>query len=278
MLKQHLICYPEGKFKALTLSYDDGKIGDRRLVRLFNKYGIKATFHLNGQLMTDTNNVFDNENEWWQERLSANEAKELYKGHEIAAHTATHPTIARCPIEKVTIEVLEDRKILEKIVKYPVRGMSYPNGSYSNEIKAMLPFVGIDYSRITGNSENFNLPKDWYEWKATCHHNYKLFEIADEFLALFKSQYLYLMYVWGHSFEFDRDDNWEHMEKFVQRMAFKDDIWYATNYEIYNYITAAKQLRFSAYGDFVYNPTATDIWIKIDNKITKISAGLQVEI
>ena len=39
--------YPGGKSKALTLSYDDGQIFDRRLVEIFNKYNMKGTFHLN---------------------------------------------------------------------------------------------------------------------------------------------------------------------------------------------------------------------------------------
>ena len=42
--------FPGGKHKVLTLSYDDGKIQDRRLVKIFNKYGIKATFNLNSGL------------------------------------------------------------------------------------------------------------------------------------------------------------------------------------------------------------------------------------
>ena len=39
--------FPGGKFKVLTFSYDDGKIEDRRLVKLFNKFNLKATFNLN---------------------------------------------------------------------------------------------------------------------------------------------------------------------------------------------------------------------------------------
>ena len=30
-------CFPEGKAKALTMSYDDGKIQDERLVEIFDK-------------------------------------------------------------------------------------------------------------------------------------------------------------------------------------------------------------------------------------------------
>ena len=39
--------FPGHKKKALTMSYDDGTIHDRRLVEIFNKYGIRGTFHLN---------------------------------------------------------------------------------------------------------------------------------------------------------------------------------------------------------------------------------------
>ena len=44
-------CYPGGKHKALTMSYDDGKQEDLRLVEIFNRYGIKGTFHINSGLI-----------------------------------------------------------------------------------------------------------------------------------------------------------------------------------------------------------------------------------
>ena len=44
-MKVIYICFPEGKHKVLTMSYDDGKLADRRLVSIFNHYGIKGTFH-----------------------------------------------------------------------------------------------------------------------------------------------------------------------------------------------------------------------------------------
>ena len=43
-------CFPGGKHKVLTMSYDDGRLEDRRLVELFNRYGIRGTFNLNGGL------------------------------------------------------------------------------------------------------------------------------------------------------------------------------------------------------------------------------------
>ena len=37
--------------KLLTLSYDDGVTQDIRLIELFNKYGLKATFNINSELL-----------------------------------------------------------------------------------------------------------------------------------------------------------------------------------------------------------------------------------
>ena len=82
-LKTIYTCFPEGKHKVLTMSYDDGKAADRRLVEIFNKNGIKGTFHLNSGIMEED-----------PERIPLNEVKELYKGHEISCHTYTHPTIS----------------------------------------------------------------------------------------------------------------------------------------------------------------------------------------
>lgn len=50
-------------------------------------------------------------------------------------------------------------------------------------------------------------------------------------MGLHKRQYLYLMYVWGHSYEFDNDNNWELMERFCAMAGGRGDIWYATNLE-----------------------------------------------
>lgn len=40
-----------GKKKAFTLSYDDGVTQDVRLIEMFNKYNLKATFNLNSELL-----------------------------------------------------------------------------------------------------------------------------------------------------------------------------------------------------------------------------------
>ena len=253
-------CFPEGKFKVLTLSYDDGKVEDYRLVQIFNEYGLKGTFHVNSGI-EDAN------------RIPSKEYPLVYAGHEVACHTYTHPTIARLPLEQVAHEILEDRKNLERIMCYPVQGMSYPNGSYSKEIKELLKLLGIKYSRIVGNSDSFALPNDLYEWKSTCHHNHNLIEHGREFIQLHKSQYLYMMYVWGHSYEFTNNNNWELIENFAKLIGGREDIWYATNIEYVNYMEVLKRLQFSAEGTFVYNPSVSSGWLTYSGQVIEVKGG-----
>lgn len=78
----------------------------------------------------------------------------------------------------------------------------------------MLPALGIEYSRVVGNTDGFAMPEDFLRWTSTCHHNHNLLQLGKQFLGLEKKQYLFMMYVWGHSYEFDNDNNWDLMEQF----------------------------------------------------------------
>ena len=264
--------FPEGKTKVLTLSYDDGRQADRRLVSILNKHGIKGTFNLNYGLMKQA------------ERVGMEEVAELYKGHEIATHAYRHPTLARCPATQIYREILEDKKGWESLTGRPVKGHAYPNGSYSEEVKSIFKSVGIAYARTVnenaalGINRAFDLPTDWLEWNATCHHNHNLMALAERFVEFKSIHYLKMMYVWGHSYEFDNDNNWDLIEKFCEYIGGREDIWYATNIEIKEYIDVCDRLEFAADESFVYNPSATDAWLSVDAQTVKVPGGSLVSL
>ena len=265
-MKNIYICFPGGRHKVLTMSYDDGREEDRRLVDIFDRHGIRGTFNLNGGLADDTR------------RIPKSEYAALYKNHEIACHTYLHPTIARMPIDQVAMQVLQDRMALEQLTGRPVRGLAYPNGSYSRQIMQLLPMLGIRYARVVPTTGTFAMPDDWFAWAGTCHHNQDLLRRGEEFLALHKTQYLYMMYVWGHSYEFTDRGNWDVMEAFCAMMAGNPDIWYATNIEIVDYMDAAQRLQFTAAGDKVYNPSACSIWVEAGGKKVEVPGGGMVSL
>lgn len=276
--------YPNGKAKAATFSYDDGVPQDKRLVEIFDKYRIKATFNFNCEHMRTEN-------------FSKEQIKEYFlsKGHEIAIHGASHRANGNLrPIEGIR-DVLDCRLELEAKCDGIIRGMAYPDsgitqmGNFGNYemIKAYLAELDIAYARTLGGDNNsFLLPEDFYAWMPTAHHNNpNINEYVEEFLNLDISPNVYhairiprLLYIWGHSYEFDSDDNWDHIETICKKLAGSEEIWFATNMEIYNYVQAYKSLKYSADGHIVYNPTLLTIWLDVDGKLYQVKSNETIRI
>lgn len=42
--------------------------------------------------------------------------------------------------------------------------------------------------------------------------------------------------MWGHSYEFDVNNNWERIEEFCKMLGGRDDIFYGTNAQCLGYI------------------------------------------
>lgn len=61
-------------------------------------------------------------------------------------------------------------------------------------------------------------------------------------------------------------DKWEQLENICKTVGRKENVWYATNMEVIDYISAFKELRRSVKGDIVYNPTNIDVYVSVGNK------------
>ncbi len=256
--------WKDGKPKCLTMSYDDGTIHDYRLVEIFNKNGIKGSFHLNSSFFETRRDT----------TVKTDDVAKLYEGHEISAHTYTHPTLTELPEQVIRDEILIDRKILEELSGYVVRGMSYPNGRYDERTADILSHCGIKYARTINSHGRFGLPEDFMYWHPTTHHSADIKATFDKFIKLPSFSYnMQLMYIWGHSYEFNDNNNWEHIESFCEYAGGRDDVWYATNIEIYDYVTASRSLEYSLDYKTVYNPSNISVWISVDDKPVEIKPG-----
>lgn len=279
-----LMRFPEGKKKVLTLSYDDGVAQDKRLADIMGKYGVKGTFNIPSAYISEKDADCDNTMGRPRQWMSAKQIKEyiIAGGHEIAVHGHIHPHLEVLPPELVTQDIFTDRQMLERTFGGTVRGMAYPYGTYNNTVKEVLKSCGIVYARTVKSAGiDFRLPEDWLEIEPTCHHtDLKLFEYAEDFLKynIRDCDPVRMFCLWGHSYEFDDFDNWDIIEKFCDYMGRRDDLWYATNIEIYNYTKAYEQLLFNLDRTVVTNPTATDVWISKGGKIYRIDAGETVNL
>ena len=106
-----------GKQKAITFSYDDGITQDKRLVKLLNRYDLKATFNLNTEKLGTAHAL------WLYDRVTVahckfrpEEIRAVYEGHEIAGHTLGHPRLTMIEDDAEVIrQVEEDRIVLSDI-------------------------------------------------------------------------------------------------------------------------------------------------------------------
>jgi len=259
--------YPGGKTVALTMSYDDGRKFDRRLVEIFNQNGIKGTFHLNsGKLGCEG-------------YITAEEVGILYRGHEVSCHTVMHPFLEKLPQGEVIREISEDRATLERLSGGLVRGMSYPFGTYNRSVIDLLKACGMEYSRTVAATNAFGIPENFMCWHPTCHHQGCLEALERLDATLEKRSYAAvgaLFYVWGHSYEFDTNRNWELIETFARKAGGRENFWYATNLEVMDYVLARQSLRISSDRKMLYNPSCRSVWVSNDQEALDIPAGKTV--
>jgi peptidoglycan/xylan/chitin deacetylase (PgdA/CDA1 family) len=224
--------FPNGVTKVLTLSYDDGVEQDRKLVEILNRHGIRATFNLNSGIQSGANNWVNQDVEGRDvaiRRMNVRGLKELYEGHEVAAHGLTHPHLERLDGETVLNELEQDKLNLERIFGVRVYGMAYPYGTYNDMVVGTVAACGFGYGRGVHSSHTFDGSSDLLRYQPTCHHgDPRLMELGEAFIKL-ESAVPRVFYVWGHSYEFDLGYSWKMIEEFCRLMANRDDIWYATN-------------------------------------------------
>lgn len=258
------LVFPGGKSKACTFSYDDGVVQDRRLAPLLRERGIKCSFNLNSGLLGHPNmGGFPGKPDLDISRVGDGEAAQLYAGHEIAGHGLYHSALDTIGTPLAAYEITEDKRRLEQLSGKPLRMFAYPFGTYTQEVMELLRLAGYQGARTVKSTGQFTIPENFLEWNPTCHHNDpRLMELAREFLdgmELFPM----LFYVWGHAYEFDDGHNWQVIEKLADFLAMHQDrIWFATNGEILEYVTAYRRLDYSVDGSMVYNPSTSDVTIR----------------
>lgn len=287
-MRYRFLRFPGGKLKAVTLSYDDNCRADLRFAEVINRCGMKCTFNVNSGMYGNT------PGEGWQ---ITKEEIAMYlqgAGHEIALHNHLHvaPGVIS-PMQGIQ-EVLQCRLSLERDFGGIIRGMAYPdtgitrlqNGVTYEDIRHYLMELGVAYARTLGeDNDGFYLPNDWYAWVPTAHHNNpRLMEWIDRFLAI-REEELYcahrlprLFYLWGHAFEFDNNNNWDRLDEICEKLAGHEDIWYATNIQVCDYVRAYEQLVVSADSTRLYNPTCTTVWFDVDGRIYMIQPGETVNL
>ena len=223
--------------KAVTFSYDDGITQDVQMMELMNKYGIKATFNLNSELLGTGMILHSGSRRLSHYKVRPEAVRDLYAGHEVAVHTLTHVNLTTVDDGEVIRQVEQDRLNLSDLVGYEVVGMAYPCGGVNNDdrvAKIIKEHTGVRYSRTTTTNNSFAVQDNLYRFNPTSyHHDFDSMIALAEKLIQMEPEEKQIFYIWGHSYEQDcASDYWVRLEEFFKLISGHKDIFYGTNAEV----------------------------------------------
>ena len=280
LMRKIYVAFPEGKMKAFTLSYDDGVTSDIKLVEMMRKYGVKGTFNLNSGLMPEKSEI--GQEPWGH--LTEKECVELYGDDmEVAVHGQIHPHWNKRPTAQTMVDIMDNRRNLERAFGRIIRGAAYPYGVTNDDVVEILRLADFQYCRLFARTGKLTMKRDqdWLRFDGTCHHSDpKLMEYAEKFIKPVSGGVRKLFYVCGHSYEFVQKDNWDVMEELLKKVSGKDDVWYATNIDIVEYCKAGDSLIFDLDDTICRNPTDIDVWLLVgpNKTVVKVPAGQTVRL
>ena len=223
----------QGKSKALTFSFDDGVLQDKKLVEILNKYNLKCTFNINAGMLY-------NECVWYPRedvpvvRMTPKECAKTFSGHEIAGHTLTHADLVGCDDNQLDRQIQGDRALIHDLFGVDIKTFAYPGGRWDARVDSAVKRAGLKYARTITNTHSFDIPKDFPTFNPTAHfQDENLSELAHDFINIRSDSSPKMFYIWGHSYECDlKEDGWENFEKLCAMLSGHDDIFYGTNDEV----------------------------------------------
>ena len=222
------------KSKILIFSFDDGVTQDARTIEILNRYGIKGTFNINSERLGREDELIREGVHVSHNKFKPEELRYIYRGHEIAGHTLTHPRLTDIEDNAEVIrQVEEDRKNLSELAGYEVTSFAYPCGGVNNDervAKLIKRYTGIKNARTITSTHSLTVPKNIYRLDPTVSFYSEpdvAFELAEKFVKMVSSK-TKVFFVWGHSYEFDIHNTWDSFEKFCALLGGRDDICYTT--------------------------------------------------
>jgi peptidoglycan/xylan/chitin deacetylase (PgdA/CDA1 family) len=232
--------------KILTFSFDDGVTQDIRFIELLDKYGLKCTFNLNSELLGKDGYLTINDKKINHNKIHPDKVRDVYKNHEIAAHTLTHPHLTTVSEDEIIRQVEKDKENLSVLAGYNVRGFAYPGGGVNcNRFVAdvIKDKTSVEFARTIMHSYNFEIQDDMYLFKPTISflkEKDETVRLCNEFINL-ETDDIKLFYIWGHSYEMDINDDWAFVEEILKKLGGREDILYCTNSEAFDYINNYKK-------------------------------------
>ena len=224
----------------VTTSWDDGDILDKRLSDLLSRYGIRGTFYISKS--------------YRPERLSDQDVQELFKTYEIGAHTINHPDLRTLSSVERKSEVEGSKKWLEGLLDAEVKMFCYPKGFHDASVVSAVKEAGFLGARTTelarlDIANPYLMPATIQvypvNWRSRKQRSPKLRALGVSIFSMYSWLSIAkatfdiatkkggVFHLYGHSWEIERYNMWDGLEKFLKYIAHKKNCVYLTNSQIF---------------------------------------------
>jgi peptidoglycan/xylan/chitin deacetylase (PgdA/CDA1 family) len=219
----------------LLLSFDDASWHLLRCAKIIEKYGLKGTFYLDCKGLSG---------------IPLSDVKWLGDLGEVGSHTLTHSNLTMLDLDKTFHELVESKKVLEKILDKNIESLAYPYGCYNDIIVKLTQKAGYICARTT---EPFNISpiQDPFRLKVTLYtdpHAFKgifkacrelrlssllfkpwLIKMWDRLIKLVieeleKKEGIFMMHILIHPTFIAKRDDWIRFESLISTLSSHDMI------------------------------------------------------
>jgi peptidoglycan/xylan/chitin deacetylase (PgdA/CDA1 family) len=220
----------------ITTSWDDGHTLDLKLAKLLKRYNIPATFYIPLKVQGE-------------KTLTPDQINEIAEDFDIGGHTYSHVNLTELPKEEAYEEIIKGKEYLEEILGREIQSFCYPFGTYSKEVINMVKKARFEGARTVKLLEiKVSSP---FEIGTTIHvgeggrshfRNFlkrsKVLPNARMTVYLLAKNLLFtdwfetavdsldfvvknggVFHLWGHSYEMDRENNWEKLKLFFEYIS-----------------------------------------------------------
>ena len=203
--------------KQFVFAIDDGTVFDKKVIDIFNKYGIRATFNLNSGLQDYV---------WFKDwlevrRLKLDENKDIYDGHEVASHSLTHPYLTSLPDGDVYREVNEDILNLRNVFQCDIYTFSFPFDGYDERTINIIKSLGITHIILPAIDDSFRRPADTLHIKVT---SWNIDDALNKVKRFIEDEQAELFVYLSHSYDYEYDGSYDKLEELCRIVSSNKDI------------------------------------------------------
>jgi peptidoglycan-N-acetylglucosamine deacetylase len=221
----------------ITTSWDDGHKLDLKLAKLLTQYDITGTLYISPK-----HREFDE-----PDLLSHSDILQLSKHFEIGAHTMTHPDLPKVSLTEVQMEIRDSKDYLETLIDAEVSAFCYPFGHFNSDIKEIVRKSGFTAARTAKRFETTTahdtlcLPttvhayshlQDLMNWKMLLRCGTIDWEVLATKYCDYVLEHGGVFHLWGHSWEIDRLNDWQKLDRVLQYISNREEVRYSTNSEL----------------------------------------------